>query len=43
MEILKRDDNFYMRQALIEAEKAQERGEVPIGAVVVCNGNIIGR
>ena len=43
MEILNRDDNFYMKQALIEAEKAQERGEVPIGAVVVCNGNIIGR
>ncbi|WP_430534762.1 tRNA adenosine(34) deaminase TadA [Listeria rocourtiae] len=33
----------YMRDALIEAEKAREKGEVPIGAVVVLNGEIIGR
>lgn len=33
----------YMREALIEAEKAREKGEVPIGAVVVLNGEIIGR
>lgn len=37
------DDNYYMKQALFEAEKAQERYEVPIGAVVVCGGRIIGR
>ena len=29
------DDKFYMKQALLEAEKAAERGEVPVGAVVV--------
>ncbi|MBC1474316.1 nucleoside deaminase [Listeria grandensis] len=34
---------IYMREALIEAEKAREKGEVPIGAVVVLNGEIIGR
>ena len=38
-----RDDNFYMQQALAEARKAMEEGEIPIGAVVVCRGDIIGR
>ncbi len=37
------DDIFYMRQALLEAQKAFERGEVPVGAVVVCRDRIIGR
>ncbi len=38
------DDNYYMQQALLEARKAQEEGEIPIGAVVVSpKGNIIGR
>ena len=38
------DDNYYMQQALLEARKAQEEGEIPIGAVVVSpQGNIIGR
>ena len=37
------DDIFYMRQALAEAEKAGERGEVPVGAVVVCRDRIIAR
>lgn len=37
------DDTYYMRQALAEAQKAAERGEVPIGAVVVCKDRIIGR
>lgn len=38
------DDNYYMQQALLEAHKAQEEGEIPIGAVVVSpQGNIIGR
>ena len=32
-----------MREALREAEKALEQGEVPIGAVVVAGGRIIGR
>ena len=29
------DDTYYMKQALMEAEKAAEQGEVPVGAVVV--------
>lgn len=33
----------YMREALAEAEKAYVLGEVPIGAVVVLDGAIIGR
>ena len=37
------DDNFYMKQALIEAQRAAERGEVPVGAVVVCRDRIIAR
>lgn len=37
------DDTYYMKQALIEAEKAGERGEVPVGAIIVCQGRIIAR
>lgn len=37
------DDTYYMKQALIEAEKAGERGEVPVGAVIVSQGRIIAR
>lgn len=37
------DDTFYMKQALAEAEKASARGEVPVGAVIVCQGRIIAR
>lgn len=37
------DDLYFMRQAFIEAEKAFDKNEVPIGAVVVNNGRIIAR
>lgn len=33
----------WMREAIIEARKAEEIGEVPIGAIVVREGKIIGR
>ena len=33
----------YMKEALKEAYKALEKDEVPIGAVIVCNGRIIAR
>lgn len=36
-------DQKYMREALAEAKIALEDGEIPIGAVVVCKGRIIGR
>ena len=32
-----------MKQALLEAQKAFDADEVPIGAVVVAGGKIIGR
>jgi len=34
---------FYMREALKEAEKAKAIDEVPIGAVIVRDGEIVGR
>src|SRR5437870_10721143 len=33
----------YMRQALALAEEAQAAGEVPVGAVVVLGGEVVGR
>lgn len=36
-------DAYFMNEALKEAQKAFDAGEVPIGAVVVCNGLIIAR
>lgn len=35
------DDRYYMEQAIKEAEKAAEQGEVPIGAVIVFQHEII--
>jgi tRNA(adenine34) deaminase len=36
-------DEHFMKQALREAQKASDAGEVPVGAVVVCNNQIIAR
>ena len=36
-------DEDYMREALAQARLAWEKGEVPVGAVVVKNGEIVGR
>lgn len=36
-------DEHYMKQALREAELAYEEGEVPVGAVVVCQNKIIAK
>lgn len=33
----------YMKEALRLAKKAADEGEVPVGAVVVCDGKIVGR
>jgi len=43
MDITLYDDNYFIRQALQEAEKAAEKGEVPVGAVVVSEERIIAR
>ncbi len=37
------EHEYYMRLALQEAEAAFAAGEIPIGAVVVCKGRVIGR
>ena len=37
------EDEKYMNEALREARYALADGEIPIGAVVVCRGQIIGR
>ena len=36
-------DQDYMAEALAEAKAAAKEGEIPIGAVIVCKGRIIGR
>jgi tRNA(adenine34) deaminase len=37
------DDTYYMKKALQEAEAAFEKGEIPVGAIVVINDRIIAR
>lgn len=37
------NDEYFMRQALLEAQKAFEKNEVPIGAVIVIQNRIIAR
>lgn len=34
---------FWMQEALLEARKAESEDEVPIGAVVLVNGKVVGR
>ena len=36
-------DERLMREALVEAQVARQRGEVPVGAVVVLDGAVVGR
>lgn len=37
------NDDYFMKQAFLEAQKAYELGEVPVGAVVVVNQQVIAR
>lgn len=37
------DDTYFMQQALSLAREAAKDGEVPVGCVIVCKGNIVGR
>ena len=39
----KNRDEMYMRKALQEAEAAMAEGEIPIGAVIVCQDHVIAR
>lgn len=36
-------DEYYMKEALKEAQKAFDEDEVPVGAIVVCDNKIIAR
>ncbi len=36
-------DEYFMKEALAEAKNAFAKGEVPVGAVLVCEGKIISR
>ena len=37
------NDNYFMNEALKEAQKALEKNEVPVGCVIVCENQIIAR
>ncbi len=39
----RKQDEQFMRQALIEAQRAFDKGEVPVGAVIVARNKIIAR
>lgn len=41
--LTKVEKDFFMREAIKEAKLSEEKAEVPIGAIVVLNGTIIGR
>lgn len=43
MEIKPKSDDYFMQKALEQAQIALEYDEVPVGAVVVCNNQIIAR
>jgi tRNA(adenine34) deaminase len=43
MDTVDNRDELWMEGALREAQRALEAGEVPVGAVVVCGGQIVGR
>ncbi len=36
-------DTYFMDQAIKEAQRAMEQDEIPVGAVIVCEGTIIAR
>lgn len=38
-----KQDELFMRKALAEAQAAFDEGEIPVGAVVVCRGQVISR
>ena len=41
--MMEAEDTNFMKQALAEAREAGRKGEVPVGAVVVCKGRIVAR
>jgi tRNA(adenine34) deaminase len=43
METVQSKNEFYMKEALKEAQKAEDIGEIPIGAIIVKDEKIVGR
>ena len=43
MQLSVQSDEHYMKLALVEAQKAFDANEVPVGAVIVSNGKIIAK
>ena len=43
MEEQKKKDEEYMKKAILEAQKAFEEDEIPVGAIIVCRDRIISR
>ena len=43
MQINPFNDNYFMKEALKQAQKAYDKQEVPVGAVIVCENQIIAR
>lgn len=43
LDIKIQEPEYYMREALVQAQKAYKKGEVPVGAVIVQNGIIIAK
>lgn len=43
MSIFDNPDEYFMQQALREAQAAYDEDEIPVGAVIACNGRIIAR
>ncbi|MCH2229444.1 MAG: nucleoside deaminase [Crocinitomicaceae bacterium] len=37
------DDEYFMKQAFMEAQKAYDAGEIPVGAVIVSKNQVIAR
>ena len=36
-------DGHFMKLAMVEAQKAYEEGEIPVGAIITCNDKVIAR
>lgn len=43
MDEQQQNDHAFMKKALAEAEQAYREGEIPIGAVIACDGKVIAR
>ena len=43
MEEQRKKDEEFMRKALLEAQAAFDEDEIPVGAIIVCQGRIISR